>query len=174
MALQRRRFPSFKLSRLAPLAFLSLCAVLLAACSSDSTPPQDLLLGPEDFPGQAVTETNRETGETSLNEPAVQIELSSPDFVLLESLVLFEAENLARTLLSGIKRDQIAQGVTSTPIQGFEDNTGVLPDHLDGEDASTVFFVEGRALVRITLTGAGRAETVWEIAAMAREKSRKQ
>ncbi|PKB72320.1 MAG: hypothetical protein BZY87_00575 [SAR202 cluster bacterium Io17-Chloro-G6] len=85
------------------VAFLWLCAVLLAACSSGPTPPRDLLLGPEDFPGQVVSETGRETGETSLDEPAVQVELSAPDFILLESLILFETENLARTILSGIK-----------------------------------------------------------------------
>ena len=156
------------------MALLSLCAVLLAACSGDPTPPGELLLGPEDFPGQGVTETGRETGETSLDEPAVQVELSAPNFILLESLVLFEAENLARTILSGIKQDQIAQGVTPLPVEGFEDNTGVIDDHLRGDDASTLFFVQGRALVRITLTGAGRTERVWEIAGLAREKSRKQ
>ena len=156
------------------MALLPLCVVLLAACSGDPTPPRELLLGPEDFPGQAVTETGRETGETSLDEPAVQVELSAPNFTLLESLVLFEAENLARSILSEIKQDQLAQGVTAVPVEGFEDNTGVIEDHLCGEDASTLFFVQGRALVRITLTGAGRTEMVWEIAALARENSRKQ
>ena len=157
-----------------PVGLVLICAVvLLAACSSDPLPPKDLLLGQDDFPGQAVTETSRETGETSLEEPAVQVELSAPDFNLLESLVLFEVEELALTILSGIKQDQISQGVTATPVDGFEDNTGVLEDRLSGEDASTVFFVEGRALVRITVTGSGR-ERVWEIAGLARDKSKKQ
>ena len=174
MGLLRRKITSFELRRLVPIALLSLCAVLLAACSGDPTPPRELLLGPEDFPGQAVTETGRETGETSLDEPAVQVELSGPNFILLESLVLFQAENLARTILSGIKQDQLAQGVRPLPVEGFEDNTGVIDDHLGGDDASTLFFVQGRALVRITLTGAGRTEMVWEIAALAREIARKQ
>ncbi|MCH7736817.1 MAG: hypothetical protein IH872_05380 [Chloroflexi bacterium] len=153
------------------MALVSLFAVLLAACSGDPAPPRDLLLGPEDFPGQGVTETSRETGETNQDEPAVQVELSSPDFTVLESLVLFESEELALTILSGIKQDQISQGVDAHPVEGFEDISGVLGEQLHGEDASTLFFVEGRALVRITLTGAGRAERVWEIARLAREKS---
>ena len=171
MGLRRWRLSGFELRHSIPIGLLSLLAVLLAACSSDPTPPRDLLLGPGDFPGQAVTETGRETGETSLDEPAVQVELSGPDFILLESLVLFEAEHLALTILGGIKQDQIAQGVTAQPVDGFDDNSGVIGDQLHGDDASTLFFVQGRALVRITLTGAGRTEMVWEIARLAREKS---
>ena len=160
--------------RLVPVTLMSLCAILLAACSGDPTPPQELLLGPKDFPGQAVSENGRETGETSLDEPAVQVELNAPNFILLESLVRFGAEDLARASLFRIKQHQISQGVTPLPMEGFEDNTGIIDDHLRGHDASTLFFVQGRALVRITLTGTGRTEMLWEIAALAREKSRKQ
>ena len=166
-----RHIMSLEIGPLAPIALFSISAVLLAACSSDPTPPRDLLLGPGDFPGQAVTESGRETGETSLDDPAVQVELSGPDFTLLESLVLFEAENLALSLLAGIKQDQISQGVTAQPEDGFDDNSGVISDQLHGDDASTLFFVQGRALVRITLTGAGRMEDIWEIARLARDKS---
>ena len=157
--------------RLIPTVLLALFAVLLAACSSGSTAPRDLLLGPEDFPGQEVTETSRENGETSQFEPAVQVELNSPDFTMLESLVLFDSNHLALTILGGIKQDQIAQGVTAQPVEGFEDNSGVLVEQLHGQPASTLFFVEGRALVRITLSGSAQAERVWEIARLAREKS---
>ncbi len=152
-------------------ALAALFAVFLAACSGDSTPPRDLLLSAGDFPFPGVTETNRQEGETNLEEPAVQVELSSPDFTVLESLVLFESEEFALNILSEIKQDQIAQGVTSQPVEGFDDASGVLEEQLHGEDASTVFFVEGRALVRITLSGEGRAEFIWEIARLAREKS---
>ena len=171
MGLSRWRTPSNRLRHFVPIVLLSFCAVLLGACSGDPTPPRELLLGPEDFPGQAVTENSRETGETASNEPAVQIELSGPDFTLLESLVLFESGDLALSLLTGIKQDQIAQGVTSQPKEGFEENSGVIDDQLHGDDASTLFFVQGRALVRITLTGAGREEMIWEIARLARDKS---
>lgn len=160
--------------RLLSLLILSLFATILAACSGDPTPPRDLLLGPDDFPGQAVTETAQETGETSLDDPAVQVELNGPDFILLESLVLFQTEDQARNVLGAIKGDQILEGVTHLPVAGFEDNTGIMEDHLGESDALTLFFVQGRALVRITLAGEDRAEKVWEIAAKAREKSRNQ
>ena len=163
-----------QLRRSIPLAILSLSAVLLAACSGDRKPPSELLLGPGDFRGGAITETARETGETFLDEPAVQVELSGPDFTLLESLVLFDAEHLALSILDRIKQDQTAQGVTAQPVEGFDDISGVISDQLHGDEASTLFFVQGRALVRITLTGAGRAERVWEIARLARDKSRDQ
>ena len=65
----------------------------------------------------------------------------------------------------------VCRGVTSQAVEGFDVNSGVLEEQLHGQDASTVFFVEGRALVRITLSGGGRAEFIWEIARLAREKS---
>jgi len=167
--LPETRFP---IRRQISVLLLTLWAVVLVGCSSDPTPPIELLLSPADFPGQAVTENSREAGETSSAEPAVQVELSGADFTVLESLVLFETANLAQALLSGIKQDQISQGVTPQPIEGFEDNSGVIGDQLHGDDASTLFFVQGRALVRITLTGSGRPEKVWDIARLARDKSR--
>ncbi len=157
--------------RLIPIALVPLFAVLLAACSDDATQPRDLLLGPEDFPDSVVTETSRKDGSTNLDEPAVQVELSSPEFNLLESLVLFENEDIALSILAGIKQDQIAQGVTAEPVKGFKDNSGVMSEQLHGDEASTVFFVEGRALVRLTLSGGGGDEMVWAFARLAREKS---
>lgn len=157
--------------RLIPLAFVALFAVLLAACSGDPTQPRDLLLGPDDFPDTTVIETSREDGSTNQDEPAVQVELSSPEFELLESLVLFENEDIALSILAGIKQDQVARGVTAEPEEGFKDNSGVMSEQLNGEDASTVFFVEGRALVRLTLSGDGRDEMVWALARLARDKS---
>ena len=157
--------------RLIPIALAALFAVLLSACSGDSTAPRDLLLGPDDFPETVVTETSREDGSTNLDEPAVQVELSSPEFELLESLVLFEDEDIALSILAGIKQDQVARGVTAEPVEGFKDNSGVMSEQLNGKDASTVFFVEGRALVRLTLSGEGRHEMLWAFARLAREKS---
>ena len=163
--------PSSNRNGLFFVGLLALFAVLLAACSGDATPPRDLLLGAEDFPDTTITETSREDGTTNLDEPAVQVELSSPEFNLLESLVLFENEDIARSILAGIKQDQIARGVTAEPVTGFEDNSGVMSERLNGEDALTVFFVEGRALVRLTLSGDGGDEMVWAVARLAREKS---
>ena len=157
--------------RLIPIASAALFAVLLAACSGDPAAPRDLLLGPDDFPDTAVVETSREDGATNLDEPAVQVVLNSPEFELLESLVLFENEDIALAILAGIKQDQVARGVTAEPVVGFKDNSGVMSERLNGEDASTVFFVEGRALVRLTVSGNGREEMVWAFARLAREKS---
>ena len=157
--------------RLIPIALVAIFTLGLAACSGDPTPPRDLLLGPGDFPDTTVTETSRGDGATSLGEPAVQVELSSSEFNLLESLVLFENMDIALTILAGIKQDQIAQGVTAEPVAGFEDNSGVMSEQWHGDNASTVFFVEGRALVRLTLTADGGDEMVWAFARLAREKS---
>ena len=150
---------------------LVMFALLLTACSGDATPPRDLLLSPDDFPRSAVTETSRETGESNKYEPAVQVELTSLDFTVIESLVLFESVDLALALLSEIKQDQLSQGVDAHPVDGFEANSGVLADRLHGDDASTLFFVEGQALVRITLSGVDHAKRVWDVARLAREKS---
>lgn len=157
--------------RLVSVAAVTLIAVLLAACSGDPTPPSELLLSPTDFPGEGFTETYREDGETNLNQPAVQVELSSPALTVLESLVLFETAQMATTTLAGIKQVQLTQGVPSAPVEGFYDNSGVMQEQLHGEDASTLFFVEGRALIRLTVSGGAGAARVWEIAGLAREKT---
>ena len=150
---------------------LVMFALLLTACSGDATPPRDLLLSPDNFPRSGVKETSRETGESNKYEPAVQVELTSLDFTVIESLVLFESVDLALALLSEIKQDQLSHGVDAHPVDGFDANSGVLADRLHGEDASTLFFVEGQALVRITLSGVDHAERVWDVARLAREKS---
>ncbi|HCL25555.1 MAG TPA: hypothetical protein DHW65_04305 [Dehalococcoidia bacterium] len=154
-----------------PVFLIGLLTAVLTGCSSGPVSPNDLLLGPDDFPGTTVTETSREAGETSEAEPAVQVELKGPDFVLLESLVLFESDDMALGLLASIKQDQISQGVTPHPLEGFEDNSGVIDEHLHDEEGSTVFFVQGEALVRLTLTGPGRSERIWDMARLAREKA---
>ena len=61
--------------------------------------------------------------------------------------------------------------MVAVPVDGYEAESGVLADRLHGEDASTLFFVEGRALVRITLSGVDHADRVWDVARLAREKS---
>ncbi len=155
---------------LIPIPLVAIFALGLAACSGDPIPPRDLLLGPDDFLDTAVTETSRGNGTTNLDGPAVQVELSSSEFKLLESLVLFENRDIALTILAGIKQDQIVQGVTAEPVAGFEDNSGVMSEQLHGDDASTVFFVEGRALVRLTLSGVGGDRMIWAFARLAREK----
>ena len=153
------------------VGLIILLAVILAGCSAGSTPPRKLLLSPNDFPDQVVTETIQAIEDSDLSEAAVLVELKGSEFTLLESLVLFESNEVAAMVLAEIKQDQLAQGVDAHPKNGFDDNSGIMADSLRGEDASTLFFVKGRALVRITLSGENHAGKVWEMARMARKKS---
>ena len=153
------------------ISLATLFAISLAACFSGATPPRDLLLDSSDFPSVHVTEIIQEDGTTNDDEPAVQVKIRVPDFTVLESLVLFETRDLALGILAGIKQDQTIQGVVAVPIEGFQDNTGIMGEHLNGEEASPVFFVEGRALVRISVQGEKGVENIWEIARQARIKS---
>ncbi|MBT99457.1 MAG: hypothetical protein CL902_12670 [Dehalococcoidia bacterium] len=143
----------------------------LAGCSGDSTPPRDLLLNPRDFSDQTVTHSVQEIDDSLLDGAAVLVELTGPDFTLLESLVLFESDALAMKVLDEIKQDQLAQGVIAETKDGFDGNSGLMAESLRSQDASTLFFVEGRALVRITLSGENHAGKAWEMARMARKKS---
>ena len=85
--------------------------------------------------------------------------------------MLFESEVLALNVLAEIKQDQLTQGVFSNPETGFDDHSGIMYETLNGEDGSTLFFVEGRALVRIAVTGENHPDKIWEIARIARKKS---
>ena len=150
--------------------FIVLFSISLVACSSDPIPPVDLLLASEDFPTEVIIEIAKEPAATNNAEPAVQVELKGPGFTILESLVLFETRELALAILAGIKQDHAALGIVSSSAAGFDDSSRIIVEHLDGEQASTVFFVEGRALVKVTVRGDNEVASVWEIARRAREK----
>ena len=160
-----------KLKRLVLIAPVLVLLLVLAGCSGDSKPPRDLLLNPRDFPDQTVTHSVQEIDDSLLDGAAVLVELVGPDFTLLESLVLFESDSLALKVLDEIKQDQLAQGVIAETLEGFDGNSGIMDETLRGEEGSTLFFVEGSALVRITLSGANHAEKAWEIAHLAQKKS---
>ena len=153
------------------VGLIILVSVMLAGCSGGSTPPRELLLSPDDFPDQLVSETIQAIEDSHLSEVAVLVELKGSEFALLESLVLFESNEVATKVLAEIKQDQLAQGVDAHPKNGFDDNSGIMAEGLNGEDGSTVFFVEGAALVRVTLSGRNHADRVWGFARLAREKS---
>ena len=155
---------------------INLCLVLVTllvvtGCSGESNPPRDLLLHPSDFPDQALNQSLQTIDDSLLDGAAVLVELNGPDFTILESLVLFESKSLALKVLAEIKQDQRAQGVISNPVEGFDDNSGIMYETLKGKDGSTLFFVEGRALVRIALNGENHIEKIWEVARIARKKS---
>ena len=155
---------------------INLCLVLVTllvvtGCSGESNPPRDLLLHPSDFPDQALNQSLQTIDDSLLDGPAVLVKLNGPVFNILESLVLFESEVLALNVLAEIKQDQLTQGVFSNPEKGFDDHSGIMYETLNGEDGSTLFFVEGRALVRIAVTGENHPDKIWEIARIARKKS---
>ena len=158
---------------------LALAAIFLnfMACSGDSVQPVplDLLIGAEDFPGLAVTATGGEAGETTGAEPAAQVELTGPGFKLLESLVLFETKDQALEILAGIKQDMAALGTNAAPVDGFQDISGIdANSSLDGEPASTLFFVEDRALVRLTVAGPDWQARIIDLSETARDKASRQ
>ena len=147
-----------------------LFAMALTGCFNDPPPLGSLLLAPNDFPTEGVREIAKISAATSKDEPAVQVELTAPGFTILESLVLFETRERALSTLAGIDEDHGALRMVSDSAAGFDDSSGIIVEHLDGEQASTVFFVEGRALVKVTVTGDNEVASVWEIARRAREK----
>ena len=149
------------------LVFLS-----LAACSTGQPRVSDLLLSPEDFPGMAVKRTAFQVNETADGELAGQVELSGPGFTLMQSLVLFKTQEAALSMLAGIKVDQIGQGVTAPQEKGrFADVSGVLHEARGGDGASSLFFVQRRAFVRITLSGPERLRLLFPYAEKARVKA---
>ena len=81
-----------------------------------------------------------------------------------------ETRELALAILAGIHQDHATLGIFSASVEGFDDNSGIIVEHLAGEQTSTVFFVEGRALVKITVKGDNGVASIWEIARRAREK----
>jgi hypothetical protein len=146
----------------------------VAACSGGQPQVEDLLLDAGDFPDVAVTETEVQVSETTLGESAVQVVLSGPDFVLGQSLVLFETQDAARSILAGIIMDQLARETFPIESDKFEDASGVLAEDHGGTETLTLFFVEGRALVRLTLSGPNRRALLPVYAEEARAKAGKQ
>ncbi len=152
----------------------STCFVLLslAACITAQPRVSDLLLSPEDFPDTIVKRTAFQVNETADGEPAGQVELSGPGFTIKQSLVLFKTEEAALSVLAGIKVDQIGQGITAPQERGrFDDVSGVLNETRGGDGASSLFFVQRRAFVRITLSGPERLRLLFPYAEKARVKA---
>ena len=152
----------------------STCLVLLslAACTAAQPRVSDLLLSPDDFPGIEVTRTAFQVNETADGEPAGQVELSGPGFTIKQSLVLFETEEAALSVLAAIKLDQIGQGIAAPRERGrFEDVSGVLHEARGGDGASSLFFVQRRAFVRITISGPERLRLLFPYAEKARVKA---
>ena len=176
-----RLFPIVKHNLTRGWAALAL-AVLLAGCSGGSLDAGDLLLGPSDFPGLEVTESTTQATVTPQGVSAAQVQISGPDFQLNQSIVLFATPASALSVLAGIKQDQLAQGVISSDVLSivpsgtdqFQDSSGVLIEIRDGQESLTMFLVEGRALIRITVSGPGAQSMLAGLAEKSRSKASRQ
>ncbi len=152
-------------SRLLAILCLSL-ALLLSACGSEiSSAPRELLLSPEDFPSAGVSEIAA-SEEQSLDGPSAQVELQGGDFRVLQSLILFESREQALTALDGIRADLASRGEADP---GGPEASGVF-EHPLGEEAASLFFIENRGLVRLTVTGPDRQRQLAKLVTAARDK----
>lgn len=149
------------------LASSLLVCLLLIACGSDiSGEPRDLLMAPSDFPGGGVTVISL-SEEQSLDGPSAQVELQGPDFRVVQSLILYENREMSLAALDGIRADLVNQGQTDP---GGVETTGVFQHMLGTDEAVSVFFIEGRGLVRLTATGPGMRDRLDTLGILAREK----
>lgn len=150
-----------------PLAVAGFVALLLVGCGSEMpSNPRDLLLSPADVPGMQLAVVT-ESEEQSAEGPSALVELQGPGFRVLQTVVLFESRELALSALDGIRSDLVSRGETEP---GGVETSGVLEHSLGPDEAASLFLIEGRALVRLTVTGPERRRLVTELADIARSK----
>ncbi len=152
------------------LALALIFALALAGCSGGSPDANDLLLGHGDFPPGEVTESNPLSTVTPQGVSAVQVDLAGPDFTLTQSIVMFQTKASALSVLTGIKQDQLTQVVLPSDTTKFEDASGILKETRGGQDFFTQFFVQGLALVKVTISGPRALELLPAYAEKARSK----
>ena len=135
------------------LALSSIAAALIlamAGCGAAiSGEPRDLVLGPDDFPDGGVSVVSL-SEEESLDGPSAQTELQGQGYRVVQSLVLFPDRETALSALDGIRADLVSRGETGPGEPGA---SGVFQHRLGEEEAASLFFIEDRALVRLTVTG---------------------
>ena len=152
-------------------ATLAATLLLLAmACGGGSPDISELLLAPGDLSGRQVTQISLQTGETAEEQPTAITELAASDFTVLHSLVIFETQNSARAALAGVKLqwEQLARDNDGTTlsnddlaplaIASGELVAGVLEELRAGNQTSSLIFVQGRVLVRLTISGTSGME----------------
>jgi len=149
-------------------------SLALAGCTGGGLKVEDLLLGHGDFPPGEVTESNPLATVTPQGVAAVQVDLSGPEFTLTQSIVMFQSKASALSVLAGIKQDQLAQVVLPTDTSGFEDASAILKETRDNQDFYTQFFVQGLALVKLTISGPAALERLPEYLEKARAKVSRQ
>ena len=153
----------------APFLLVSLILVVLCGVGCGSQidgEPRDLLLAPADFADSNVTVLSL-TEEQSLDGPSAQVELQSDGYRVVQSLILFGDREMALSALDGIRADLVIRGETGP---GGLEASGVFQHQLGDEDAASLFFIEDRGLVRLTVTGQNRAELLAQLAGIAKEK----
>ena len=158
----------------ATAALVIALSLALASCSGGSLKVEDLLLGHGDFSAGAVTESNPLSTVTPLGVSAAQVELSGPDFTMTQSIVMFQSNESALSVIAGIKQDQLAQIVLPADTSKFEDASDILKETRDGQDYFTQFFVHELALVKVTISGPKALELLPAYAEKARKKVSRQ
>ena len=140
---------------------------LSGGCGSEiKAEPRHLLLAPADFNDAGVTLVSL-SEELSLDGPSAQVELEGAHFRIIQSLILYESPELALAALDGIRADLVNQGHTSP---GEVEASGMFEHNLGSDEAASLFFIESRGLVRLTVTGADRHERLPNLADAARRK----
>lgn len=152
-------------------ASVALALITLAvACSDADLKAEDMLLGPSDFPGIKVAQSDPQAEVTSQGVSAAQVELTGPDFTLSESVVVFATPASALTMLAGIKQDQLAQNVSPVGLEQFHEASGILIEARAGQERRSIFFIEGRTLVRLTISGPSANRQLQDYATIALDK----
>ena len=165
-------------------AFLAAAVFLISTACGGSTPAiSELLLAPSDFPGREFARTGFESGQTAQGQPTAITELSGPGFTLQHSLVIFDEGVSARAALAGAKLQWehmarnndgttlIRDGLALLAIADSELVTGVLEEVRAGNVTSSLIFVQGRVLVRLTFSGTSGKELLPSYAEKARVKA---
>ena len=149
------------------MAALLILGVVSAGCASEPLAnPRDLLLAPGDIPGMQLKVVS-ETEEQSSQGPSALVELKGPGLRVLQSVVTFASREDALAALDGIRGDLVSRGETDP---GGVEASGVLEHNLGPDQASSLFFIEDRALVRLTVTGPERRHRLAELSDIARSK----
>ncbi len=144
-----------------------LVAMFGVACgSSVSSDPRELLLSPSDVSGIQLTVVSESEEESEQGQSAL-VELQGTGFRVLQSVVLFADREAALAALDGVRGDLVSRGETGP---GGMEASGVLEHSLGPDEASSLFFIEDRALVRLTVTGPERQQRLTELAEIARNK----
>ena len=162
-----KQSPHLILRACAFLGSILIVVVFAVGCGSEiSSDPRELLLAPADVSGMQLTVVSQSEEESEQGQSAL-VELQGTGFRVLQSVVLFADREAALAALDGVRGDLVSRGETGP---GGMEASGVLEHSLGQDEASSLFFIEDRALVRLTVTGPERQQHLTELAEVARNK----